>query len=149
MMQNMERDDLARLLEPSEEHPVGTEDRRSLFQGKAGWGAESDDTRREDMETSGNQSSRYVDFELLMWGCVENIKRAQNPIGMAINRIRTIERESGRPKEMKQRKGEECCRGGEKEPKPQCSEQGLLTGQGVVEFGEKTEGDRPRIQRPR
>ena len=29
---------------------------------------------------------------------VENIKRAQNPIGMAINRIRTIERESGRPK---------------------------------------------------
>ncbi|CAK9057852.1 Uncharacterized protein SCF082_LOCUS30960, partial [Durusdinium trenchii] len=55
MMQNMERDDLARLLEPSE---------------------------------------------------VENIKRAQNPIGMAINRIRTIERESGRPKEMKQRKGQ-------------------------------------------
>lgn len=69
----MERDDLARLLEPSEEHPVGTEDRRSLFQGKAGWGAESDDTRREDMETSGNQSSRYVDFELLMWGCVRDV----------------------------------------------------------------------------
>ncbi|CAK9117412.1 unnamed protein product [Durusdinium trenchii] len=55
MQMNMERDDLARLLEPSE---------------------------------------------------VENIKRAQNPIGMAINRIRTIERESGRPKEMKQRKGQ-------------------------------------------
>lgn len=30
---------------------------------------------------------------------VENIKRAQNPIGMAIARIRTIERESGRPKD--------------------------------------------------
>lgn len=29
---------------------------------------------------------------------VDNIKRAQNPIGMAISRIRTIERESGRPK---------------------------------------------------
>ncbi|CAJ1386271.1 unnamed protein product [Effrenium voratum] len=54
MMQNMWRDDLARLLEPAE---------------------------------------------------VDNIRKAENPIGMAINRIRTIERESGRPKEMAQRKG--------------------------------------------
>eukprot|EP00434_Breviolum_minutum_P035639 symbB.v1.2.031550.t2/scaffold3667.1/size52630/2 len=65
MMQNMHRDDLERLLEPSE---------------------------------------------------VDNIKRAQNPIGMAISRIRTIERESGRPKEMMQRKG--AGKGDDRDGKP-------------------------------
>eukprot|EP00439_Symbiodinium_sp_Y106_P041321 s899_g5.t1 len=54
MMQNMERADLDRLLDPTE---------------------------------------------------VDNIRKAQNPIGMAINRIRTIERESGRAREMQDRKG--------------------------------------------
>eukprot|EP00930_Biecheleria_cincta_P063239 TRINITY_DN48746_c0_g1_i1.p1 TRINITY_DN48746_c0_g1~~TRINITY_DN48746_c0_g1_i1.p1 ORF type:complete len:331 (+),score=8.52 TRINITY_DN48746_c0_g1_i1:69-1061(+) len=49
------------------------------------------------------QNMHRNDLELLLDKEVDNIKNANNPPGMAINRIRAIERESGRPTEMSER----------------------------------------------
>lgn len=49
------------------------------------------------------QNMNRNDLECLLENEVDNIKNANNPPGMAINRIRAIEKESGRPTEMSER----------------------------------------------